>query len=321
MQEAIREVTVVIPNYNGEKYLVPCLRALYGNTAVPMDVLVVDNGSEDGSIAEAKERFPEAEYVLFDRNYGFCRAVNEGIRRAKTEYVLLLNNDTEIRRGFVEHLLRTVKKSPEIFSVEAKMLQYGNHELIDSAGTYYNALGWAFARGRDASAAKYCRRSRSFAACAGAAIYRRAVFEEIGYFDEKHFAYLEDIDIGYRARICGYVNLYEPKAQVIHVGSAASGSRYNEFKTRYSARNNIYLIYKNMPTAQILLNFPLLAAGLLAKALFFWKKGLGPVYLKSLKDGFSLCLKGRKVPYNRAHLKNYVQIQAELWINIIRRFL
>lgn len=314
------EVTVVIPNYNGQKYLVPCLRALYEASKVKMDVVVVDNGSKDQSIVDAKELFPQVRYILLDRNYGFCRAVNEGIQAAHTEYVLLLNNDTEVRSGFVEKLLRRIKKSPRIFSVEAKMVQFGNHDLIDSAGTYYNALGWAFARGKDASVSKYNRRCRTFAACAGAAIYRKAVFEEIGYFDEKHFAYLEDIDIGYRARIYGYINLYEPEAQVIHVGSAASGSRYNEFKTRYSVRNNIYLIYKNMPLWQIILNLPLLAAGFLIKALFFWKKGLGSVYVKSLKDGFTICSAEDKVIYDRNHLKNYLQIQAELWLNVARRF-
>ena len=313
------EVTVVIPNYNGQKYLLPCLRALYESSNVEMHVIVVDNGSEDQSITDAKELFPQVNYILLDRNYGFCRAVNVGIRTADTEYVLLLNNDTEVCVGFVEKLLRRIKRNPLIFSVEAKMLQYGNHELIDSAGTYYDALGWAFARGKDASVRKYNRQCRTFAACAGAAIYRKAVFEEIGYFDEKHFAYLEDIDIGYRARIYGYINLYEPKAQVIHVGSAASGSRYNEFKTRYSVRNNIYLIYKNMPVWQIVLNLPFLMIGFFIKALFFWKKGLGSVYLKSLKDGFAICDAGNKVIYDRSRLKNYLRIQAELWINVARR--
>lgn len=315
------EVTVVIPNYNGQKYLIPCLKALYGRTTVDMDVIVVDNGSEDQSIIEAKKLYPQVKYMLLDKNYGFCRAVNEGIQASCTEYVLLLNNDTEIKKGFVERLLHTIKRSPKIFSVESKMVQYGNHNLIDSAGTYYNAFGWAFARGKDASADKYNRRCRTFAACAGAAIYRRSVFEEIGCFDENYFAYLEDIDMGYRARIYGYVNLYEPKAEVIHVGSAASGSRYNEFKTMYSARNNIYLIYKNMPGAQILLNLPTLAVGFLAKAVFFWKKGLGKVYLKSLADGFAMCRDQDKLTYNRVHFHNYVRIQKELWVNMIRRFL
>ena len=236
------EVTVVIPNYNGQKYLLPCLRALYESSNVEMHVIVVDNGSEDQSITDAKELFPQVNYILLDRNYGFCRAVNVGIRTADTEYVLLLNNDTEVCVGFVEKLLRRIKRNPLIFSVEA-------------------------------SVRKYNRQCRTFAACAGAAIYRKAVFEEIGYFDEKHFAYLEDIDIGYRARIYGYINLYEPKAQVIHVGSAASGSRYNEFKTRYSVRNNIYLIYKNMPAWQMAVNGLPIAAGMFVKYLFFKKLG------------------------------------------------
>ena len=124
------------------------------------------------------------------------------------------------------------------------MIQYHDSSKIDSAGTYYNALGWAYAYGKDKSVKKYNNIRKIFAACGGASIYRKKVFEEIGMFDEKHFAYLEDIDVGYRARIAGYDNLYEPKSEVIHVGSAASGARYNEFKVKMSSRNNVYLIYK-----------------------------------------------------------------------------
>ena len=315
------EVTIVIPNYNGKKYLVPCLEALYGGTYIEMNVLVVDNGSKDNSIEEAKESFPQTEFILLDQNYGFCRAVNVGIKSCQTPYVLLLNNDTQIKPGFVEYLLSTIKREKRIFSVEAKMIQVHNQELLDSAGTFYNALGWAFARGRDHSVGKYQKRCRTFAACAGAAIYRRAIFDEIGLFDERHFAYLEDIDVGYRARIQGYVNVYEPSAEVIHVGSAASGSRYNEFKIKYSARNNIYLIYKNMPLLQILINIPFLFLGFFAKFLFFCKKGFGPTYMQSLKEGFAMCDGQQKVEFERKNLKNYVKIQLELWGNIVRKFI
>ena len=138
----MREVTVVIPNYNGAKYLLPCLQALYGHTRTGMDVIVVDNGSKDNTIRDAKEAFPQVKYILLDENYGFCRAVNEGIRAADTEYVILLNNDTEILDGFVEHLLRAIRRSPRIFSVEARMLRYDDPDKLDSAGTYYNAMGW-----------------------------------------------------------------------------------------------------------------------------------------------------------------------------------
>ena len=147
------------------------------------------------------------------------------------------------------------------------------------------------------------------------------MFDTFWFFDGTHFAYLEDVDVGYRARIRGYVNMFEPKAEVIHVGSATSGSRYNEFKTRYSARNNILLIYKNMPLIQILLNSPFLLFGFLVKSVFFYKKGLGKTYLCGLKEGISACKKVKKVPFEIKNLDNYCKIQLELWENIVRKFI
>ncbi len=312
------EVTVVIPNYNGKEYLIPCLDALYQKTNAEICVIVVDNGSEDGSIERAKEKYPQAEYILLQKNFGFCRAVNIGIKKADTPYVILLNNDTKVRNGFVEQLLESIKSDQTIFSAEAKMIQYHNRSLIDSAGTFYTVLGWAYARGKDKPLDRYDKGGRCFAACAGAAIYRRDVFQEVGLFDERHFAYLEDVDIGYRARIHGYKNIYQPRAEVIHVGSAASGSRYNEFKTRYSSRNNVYMIYKNMPVFQLLLNLPFLCLGFAVKAAFFYKKGLGKEYVKGLREGISICQRSSKVPFEKKHLVNYLKIQAELWANSIK---
>ena len=316
----MKEVTVVIPNYKGEAYLRPCVESLLAGTGLEMDVIIVDNGSRDGCVEEVRRLYPQVECVCLDQNYGFCKAVNIGIRKAETPYVFLLNNDTLVCKGAVEALLASVKKDRRIFSVEAKMIQYQDRTKIDSAGTFYNAFGWAYARGKDRPADQYRKRGPVFSACAGAAMYRREVFEEIGLFDEEHFAYLEDVDVGYRARIAGYRNVYEPIARIIHVGSAASGSRHNEFKVRLSARNNLYLIYKNMPVLQILLNLPFLLAGFLIKYLFFLKKGLGAIYLKGLMEAPKLMKKKKKVLYQKGHLKNYLKIQLELWINIFRFF-
>lgn len=314
----MKQVTVVIPNYNGEKYLLPCLEALYRNTEMEIDVIVVDNHSTDNSIEGAKARYPQITYVQLEQNFGFSRAVNEGIKAARTPYVLLLNNDTEIQKNFIEVLWKTIKKSECIFSVEGKMLQYGNEGKIDSAGTFYNALGWAFARGKDCAEAKYETKCEVFAACAGAALYRKSVFEKIGSFDEQYFAYLEDIDIGYRAKLHGYQNIYEPKARVLHVGSGTSGSRYNAFKVRYSARNNIYLIYKNMPVVQRVLNAPLLACGFGVKLLFFVKKGFAKEYVQGIREGITLC---KKMPKQKEQcaLCRYVRVQFELWRNVVRK--
>ncbi len=138
--------------------------------------------------------------------------------------------------------------------------------------------------------------------------------------DENHFAYLEDIDLGYRARIYGYDNIYIPTAVVSHAGSGSTGSRYNKFKVDLTSRNSVYLIYKNMPLPQILLNFPFLLAGFGIKALFFLRKGYGRTYLKGCQKGIRLCAsregRAHRVRFRRAHIPSYVRIQLELWRNL-----
>ena len=147
--------------------------------------------------------------------------------------------------------------------------------------------------------------------------------EEIGLFDEAHFAYLEDIDIAYRAKIAGYKNGFCPEAVVFHVGSGSSGSRYNDFKVRLAARNSIYLIYKNMPLLQILINFPFLLFGFLIKMAFFIKKGFGKVYVKALMEGFNMTknakMRQNKVKFKWKNMWNYIKIQLELWVGMVRR--
>ena len=245
---------------------------------------------------------------------------SEGLKASKEPYVILLNNDTRADKSFVRRLYETIRSDESIFSVSAKMLQMDRPDRIDGAGDYYSAFGWAYARGKGKDKSRYAQPCDVFSACAGAAIYRRKVLDEIGWFDEFHFAYLEDIDIGYRGRIMGYRNVYEPDAVVWHKGSGATGSRYNEFKVRISARNNMYIIMKNMPTIQIILNLPFLIVGFSVKALFFVFKGYGREYFSGIKRGYLLCRQGRKFPYSASNFKNYVKIQLELWLNSIRRF-
>ena len=314
------EVSVVIPNFNGIAFLDSVLASLEGQTLNNFEVILVDNGSTDGSCSFVTANYPWVHLIELSENFGFCGAVNAGIRAAKAPYVLLLNNDTEVKEDFVEEMLAALRRHKNAFSCGARMVQYHDRDKLDDVGNYYCALGWSFARGRGKDIHAYETEDRIFSACAGAAIYRKKILEKIGYFDEEHFAYLEDTDIGYRARIYGYENWYAPKAIVYHVGSGTSGSRYNQFKTRYSSRNNIYLIYKNMPLLQIILNLPFLVAGFLVKFLFFAVKGMGKEYAAGIKNGFSISMKNKKVPFRMKHLPNYCKIQLELWINIVRRF-
>ena len=309
--------TIVIPNYNGIKYIQACLESLYSGTAKEFKVIVVDNASTDGSMELVRERFPQVQLIVNQKNTGFSHAVNQGIRAGTTPYVILLNNDTQADLSFVHELEKVMDSDHDkkIFSASAKMLSLYDKDRIDDAGDYYCALGWAFARGKGKNADRYTRDCDIFAACAGAAIYRRELLEEsqVGLFDEEHFAYFEDIDIGYRAKIYGYRNRFAANSIVYHAGSATSGSRYNAFKTGLASRNSIYLIYKNMPAMQVALNLPLLIMGFLIKTLFFVRKGMGKDYVSGLMNGVKLSMspagKAHRQKFDKGRLRNYVSIQ------------
>ncbi|MBR0378506.1 MAG: glycosyltransferase family 2 protein [Lachnospiraceae bacterium] len=317
-------VSVIIPNYNGMDFFRPCLTSVMAQTRPADRIIVVDNGSVDGSPDAIELEFPSVELIRYTENTGFCGAVNAGIKASEDcDYVILLNNDTEADLHFVEELLKGIAGKEKVFSCQAKMLKMSDPSLCDDAGDYYCSLGWAFARGRGKPESLYQRPAALFSSCAGAAIYSMKILKEIGIFDENHFAYLEDTDIGWRARIHGYRNIFLPRAKVLHVGSASTGSVYNDFKVKNTSRNSIYLIYKNMPTPQIILNLPLFIPGFLIKAAFFTLKGFGNEYIGGIRKGFALCRKGReegrKILYNKKNFWNYVQIQMELWVNCCRR--
>lgn len=323
IQKDNEKVSIVIPNYNGLSFLDPCLASLRQQTFGASHVIVVDNGSMDGSKVFLQENYPEVHVIALNENTGFANAVNEGIRATDSEFIILLNNDTVVDKEFVKVLVESLEENDRYFSAGAKMLSMKQPELMDDGGDYYTALGWAYALGKDKSEKKYDSPRNIFSACAGAAVYRRSILEEIGLFDEHHFAYLEDIDLGYRAKIFGYKNRFEPRAIVYHAGSGSSGSRYNEFKIKLSSKNSTYLIMKNMPLLQILINFPFLIPGFLIKTAFFMKKGFGNLYVSGLFEGikFSFSKEGKekKVKFHVKHLSNYGKIQLELWWNILRK--
>lgn len=320
--------TIVIPNYNGIKYIQACLESLYSGTTQELAVIVVDNASTDGSMELVREHFPQVQLIANRQNTGFSHAVNQGIKASVTPYVILLNNDTQADISFVHELEKVMDsdRNKNLFSASAKLVSLYEKDRTDDAGDYYCALGWAFARGKGKAPDRYTRDCDIFAACAGAAIYRRELLEEnqVGLFDEEHFAYFEDIDIGYRAKIFGYRNKFAANSIVYHAGSATSGSRYNTFKTRLASRNSIYLIYKNMPVLQILLNLPFLLMGYMIKTLFFVRKGMGKDYVSGLLEGVKLSMspagKRHRQKFDKGRFGNYVSIQLELWRNLVRLF-
>ncbi len=311
------DLTVIIPNYNGQHFLGECLDSLK-NQDHPCAVIVIDNGSHDKSADYIREIYPEFTLIENHENLGFAAAVNQGIKASDSEYIFLLNNDVFLDVETIPNLLKCIKKDDKIFAVSSKMIKYHDPTKMDDAGDEYTILGWARRVGYGKSPDQYVLEREIFSACAGAAIYRRSILDEIGYFDENFFAYMEDVDISYRARIHGYTCLYCPEAVVYHVGSGTSGSRYNEFKTRLAARNNVYVPYKNMPWPQLVINAPFLLIGYLIKYFFFRSLGYGNTYLTGLKEGFKSRGKINRVQYTPENFRNYLLIEWLLIKNTIK---
>lgn len=310
------KVSIVIPNYNGEKFLDICLKSLYSQEYKDFEIIIVDNASTDNSI-EYLQNLNNIKLIKLDKNYGFSKAVNEGIKAASGEFVVLLNNDTEATKSWLKNLVKCIEKDNKIFSCSSKMLRYHEKNLIDDAGDEYNILGWSYKRGDGKDKLSYGLKDKSiFSSCGGAAIYRKSTLKEIGLFDEDFFAYLEDIDISYRALIFGYKNLYCSTAEVYHIGSATSGSRYNDFKARLTARNNLFVIYKNMPLLQLIINFPFIVIGFLIKFIFYDQRGLGKEYSQGIFEGSASLKNINKVKFSFKNILNYIKIEIILIKNV-----
>ena len=317
------KTTVVIPNLNGSEYISNCLKSVF-NSDTEVAVTVVDNGSSDGSVETVMKDFPQVNLIRLDENTGFCHATNLGIASSETEYVMFLNNDTVVNKDSIGILENFLDTNPKAFSAQALMVQLKDSSKVDSAGDYYCALGWAYGRGKDKPVTKYrTGSSKVFSGCGGACLFRKSILDNIGYLDENHFAYLEDVDLGYRALLAGYDNYVCYDSVILHAGSGFSGSRHNEFKVGLSAKNSIYLIYKNQPILQILINLPFLIIGYAIKLLFFISKGLGKTYLQGIAAGIKLSFsdsgKPHRVKFVFNRLKSYIKVQFLLWINIFRR--
>jgi GT2 family glycosyltransferase len=311
-------ISIVIPNYNGSKYIKDCINSIYKQTYKEYEIIVVDNDSKDDSVEIIEKSFKNIKLIKNINNLGFSAAVNQGIKASTGELVILLNNDTVVFEDWLQNLVKCINKDKRIFSVCSKMIRYNEKDKIDDAGDEYCILGWAYKRGDGQPIQKYSKDEEVFSSCAGAGIYRKKVFDEIGYFDENFFAYMEDVDISYRAKIHGYKNIYCADAKVFHIGSATSGSKYNSFKIKLAARNNVYVVYKNMLLLQLIINFPFLFTGFLIKYLFFIKKGHKKEYEEGIKEAFSNIRKMKKVKFQFNNLKNYILIEFYMIINTVK---
>jgi GT2 family glycosyltransferase len=248
-------VSVVIPNWNGRRFLAGCLDSLALQTYKNVEVIVVDNGSTDGSAQFLKDNYSWVRLIHFERNTGFSVAVNEGIHEARGSYITLLNNDTVAENTWIEELVRALNEHPDAGSVACKMLAYDDKTILDGAGDGYRRGGLPGRIGhREKDLGQFDTGRYVLGACGGAAMYRRELFDKIGLFDEDYFAYLEDVDLGLRAQSAGYKCFYTPSAVVYHLGCGTTGSGYNPLVVRLSAQNNINTLVKNIP-GRLLIKF------------------------------------------------------------------
>jgi GT2 family glycosyltransferase len=237
-----------VPNWNGKEHLGDCLRSLL-RQSVKARILVVDNGSKDGSVEYIKQKFPEVETIELDKNYGFAGGVNRGIGRAMeedVEFVALFNNDAVAQPSWLEELLAAAKQHEKAGIITGKLLR-ADKEHIDSTGEFYTTWGMPFPRGRnEIDEGQYDKGEYVFGATGGASLYRTALFKDIGLFDEDFFAYFEDVDISFRTQLVGWKVRYTPKAIAYHQIGGTSRKMGNF--TRYHSVKNAALLYdKNMP--------------------------------------------------------------------------
>lgn len=240
-------VVLVILNWNGRRYLSPCLSSVFAQEFRDFAVVLVDNGSTDGSVELVRVRFPQVHLIENSENQGFAAANNQAIRASTSEFVATLNNDTEVDPGWLGALVRAAETDSRIGMCASKMLLAGRREVIDSAGIAVDKAGVIWNRaGGSTDRPGAVDQIPVFGPCAGAALYRRAMLDDIGLFDEDFFAYLEDVDLAWRAQWAGWECIYVPQAAVYHVHSA-TGIEGSHFKNRLLGRNKIWLSCKNYP--------------------------------------------------------------------------
>ncbi len=257
-------VSVGIVTYQSAPHLPRCLQAVGAQSLRPREIVVWDNASTDGSVVLAREA--GAVVHVSPANVGFAGGADELVRRTRGAYLLLLNPDTCLAPDYVERVVRAAESDPGIGSVTGKLLRPGQPPVIDSAGHVIFRSRWVVNRGtNEPDRGQYDQPGEVFGVCAAAALYRRAMLEDVQadgrYFDPAFFAYLEDVDLDWRARLRGWRAYYEPAAVAIHErGHRGRGGVRNPAVLRHSLKNRYLLMLRNDRLLDVARDFPAIVA-------------------------------------------------------------
>lgn len=329
-------VSVIVVNYNGKGFIRGCLHALERQSLGDFEVVIVDNASLDGSLYEI-ERFLEESTIAslvnlipLGRNLGFARGNIEGLKYAEGEYIALLNNDAEPDERWLQELVKVMDGDPHVGICASKLIVYGT-EIIDSAGDGFSTALRGFKSGEGEKVSFYNEKEYVFGACAGAALYRREMIKEIGFFDEDFFLIYEDTDLNLRAQLHGWKTLYAPTAIVYHKVRSTIGSM-SKAAIYYALRNSEFVRIKNISISLFLRFMPEFILGMVSEFIYFAIKHRRPMlYFKAKIDVIRILpkmlkkrgviMKNRKV--NNQYLLNIMTPvwQKDFLITKIKKFL
>ena len=252
--QATPQVSIIVANWNGRSWLEKCLPTIKQQTWEDYEVVVVDNGSQDDSVSWLHINWPEVIVIPLKINLGFAAANNIGIRAARGDYIVTLNNDTLVDSLWLEEMITAVTES-DIGMVAPKITIWNQPDILDSTGIEIDKLGTAWNRGYGQSTENDYS-TDVLGPSAAAALYRREMLNQIGLFDENFFAYYEDVDLAWRGRRAGWRCVYAPDAHVRHWHSA-TGEKTPRLKTYLIGRNKFWNFIKNYSRPKILLILPL----------------------------------------------------------------
>jgi GT2 family glycosyltransferase len=241
-------ISIVIPNFNGAAYLEKCLASLKLQTYAPLEILVVENASTDGSADVIRHAAPDAQILHQSRNLGFAGGANAGILHARGEWIAILNNDTEASAAWLAECAAAIERHPEAAFLACRISDISRRNIIYSAGDCILRAGIGYRRGQQLQDCEgYGEEIEIFSACGCAALYRKSALKDTGGYDDHFFAYCEDVDLGLRLQAAGYCGYYIPRAEVFHYGAGTSGGEMSALAVRLTTRNSILLLVKSVP--------------------------------------------------------------------------
>jgi GT2 family glycosyltransferase len=279
-------VSIVVVTWNGRHYLDACLAGIAAQEGISAETIVVDNASTDGTAAYLRERYPWVRVVALPQNHGFAGGNNAGVRHARGRFVALLNNDTVAHPGWLRALRDGIDERAGFALAASRIVYMHDPAVIDSAGDGMLRWGGAFKRHHGAPATLAGESREVFGVCGAACLMPKAIYDELGGFDEDFFASHEDVDLSYRARLLGYRCRYVADAVVRHHGSATLG-RVSRFAVFHGQRNLEWVYVKNTPGRMLLRTLPGHLLYNAAAAIHFVRSGLAGSFVQAKLAAFA----------------------------------